>query len=565
MNNNTTVCLTLKPLHLVLESQPHKKFLVAKSPLESKFENSVCYISPTLNQNLIIKNYKEKNEISITIKGNCKNIDDNISNSKSNIEEAIDELESISADEKSYKDENYIKRENELRNNRLNLLNLKRINSEEINAIRNIKNIKLNKADYMDSMFKCGIKIKFNNRNNFYDYVKNGLNIPSNLFNIYKVEGNGNCFYRCLSEFLYGRPDYYKQLRRAVITFCKENINELSSYKEKVEIQDGVLIDTKEYIENLDEEDTKWSKDIEITASCFLFGINTAIYNNSSNINNKDEDNIEYLKSYIYDENSTKTPLMILNEDSKEHMNIIFPKLEIIEFQRKNKTKNEENQIPKPYKRKKKDELNTKIEEESICESQNTTNTTGNTDTNTETNHCKYEVNPFPTYSHGNDENLYWNIYKFLDSGVKDGKRQWPEYIENIKDKKLKDYKKADFRRKCGVIKTARRKKATGENGEVIRQEIYSTKDKYIVENDKLYLSRIEHSRDDPQKLITKKFMIPFKKDIRAILHKCHDEKNHQSLQDTFESIKDSNYFWTTMYADSIKYIKMCSVCSKKK
>ena len=36
------------------------------------------------------------------------------------------------------------------------------------------------------------------------------------------------------------------------------------------------------------------------------------------------------------------------------------------------------------------------------------------------------EVNPFPTFSHGNDGELYWNIFKFLDSGTDDGKRKGP-------------------------------------------------------------------------------------------------------------------------------------------
>lgn len=65
--------------------------------------------------------------------------------------------------------------------------------------------------------------------------------------------------------------------------------------------------------------------------------------------------------------------------------------------------------------------------------------------------------NPFPLYSFGNDENLYYNIYKFLSYGVKDGRRKWPDYIEIIKDKKLKVIKKADFYKKVGLIKYSRK------------------------------------------------------------------------------------------------------------
>ena len=83
-------------------------------------------------------------------------------------------MESLKADEKSFKNENYIQREPEIKNNRQNILNLKRINPEIINSIRDKKNINLNKDDYMDFMFKCGMKIKLNCRNKQFNYIKMG-------------------------------------------------------------------------------------------------------------------------------------------------------------------------------------------------------------------------------------------------------------------------------------------------------------------------------------------------------------------------------------------------------
>lgn len=67
-----------------------------------------------------------------------------------------------------------MQREPEIKNNRQNILNLKRINPEIINSIRDKKNIKLNKDDYMDFMFKCGMKIKLNCRNKQFNYIKMG-------------------------------------------------------------------------------------------------------------------------------------------------------------------------------------------------------------------------------------------------------------------------------------------------------------------------------------------------------------------------------------------------------
>ena len=60
--------------------------------------------------------------------------------------------------------------------------------------------------------------------------------------------------------------------------------------------------------------------------------------------------------------------------------------------------------------------------------------------------------NPFPKYINGEDENLYLHIYNFLKSGLKNGKRHWPDYIENIKDKKQKSHKKLKFYRKIGFF-----------------------------------------------------------------------------------------------------------------
>ena len=49
--------------------------------------------------------------------------------------------------------------------------------------------------------------------------------------------------------------------------------------------------------------------------------------------------------------------------------------------------------------------------------------------------------NPFPKYTMGNDKNLYLNIFNFLDGGINDGKRKWLDYIDYIKDKKIRKKK----------------------------------------------------------------------------------------------------------------------------
>ena len=55
----------------------------------------------------------------------------------------------------------------------------------------------------------------------------------------------------------------------------------------------------------------------------------------------------------------------------------------------------------------------------------------------------KYDPNnPYPKYILGEDENFYLNIYNFLKNGLIKNKRSWPNYIEEIKDKRKKIKKK---------------------------------------------------------------------------------------------------------------------------
>ena len=256
----------------------------------------------------------------IKINTNSKeNIDNKIPNLNiiSNIKKAIDNPSNLKDDEKEMKQMNYSQRENELRNNRQNILDIKRRNlesclatnnvivNERIKSLRNIKNMKLNKSGYSDSIFKCGINMRYNNEI-FFNKIISGSNIPLKLANMYIVEGEGDCFYRCLSIFLYGKETYYHTLRKLVMTFCKNNISELTDFKKEVEIRNGVFMNTKQYIDNM-EKNIYWSNDIEVTISSYLFCMNISIY-----LFSNDRANFEYVYSYIFDENNINNPLMIL-------------------------------------------------------------------------------------------------------------------------------------------------------------------------------------------------------------------------------------------------------------
>ena len=107
----TAVYLTLKPQTEISEEKPLKHLALTKY-LEKKFETSYTYI-PSINPN--------------------------DSNDNKDIDKHIDDSDNINSCSNSFKEDNYLQRENELKKNRQNIINVKRINPEEVNEIRNIK------------------------------------------------------------------------------------------------------------------------------------------------------------------------------------------------------------------------------------------------------------------------------------------------------------------------------------------------------------------------------------------------------------------------------------------
>ena len=428
-------------------------------------------------------------------------------NSKTNLEKVIDD--SSKMNDNSLKEENYFQRENELKNIRQNYIDERR--EMKVKSLKGIKKLVLKYLKYTDSIFKCGINIKYN-CSKFYNCVQNGLNIPIVSSNIYLVEGDGNYFYRCLSVFLYGRIDYFDVLRKAVITFCKKNKEEIIEFRKEVEIRNGVFIETKEYIDSM-EKNINWSSDIEITICSYLFCVNIAIYSYCN-----DGMNYEYVNSYLYDENNLNYPLMIMSNEKLDHFHLIYPKVEM-----------EENNIIAKY-------LDLNNNDEEVTKIIN-------------------DINPFPKYTKGTDENLYYNIFKFLYNGIKNGKRTWPDYIENTKDRKQREIQKTNFYRRAGIIKSTVTKRDS--------DELLYIKDKYLIENNRLYITLYEFNNGNENDLIYRKYMIPFDKEVNSIINICHNQCNHKGLDETLETIKKNNFFWCNMHKDIKKFLKRCLICTK--
>ena len=500
----------------------------------SKNEKTEEPSESAFNESIIEENKEKTEEISKEEATEEKNKEKEMS---------IEENNDIINKEKDKEDE----KENENEESKNSFLNKKRKSEDLIlisdNSIKNIKNISLSKVDYVNTIFKCGINIKFGN-GKFYNNIKTKSKIAKNDFHVFKVYGDdGNSFYRCLSMFLYGKVKFFETLKKAVSIFCKENSKDIHNYQNEVTTYSGETMNTINYINTM-EENIKCATDIDIIMTCYAFSINIVIYKYSD-----DGENIEYVNSYVYDEITTANiPTMILIHEGVRFY-LIFPKRLTVEKDiSDDKFKKDANSETPAFPPK------LKPGEKPFIPNSVWFN---------EKRHYYIESNPFPKYTIGSDENLYLNIFNFINNGIQNGKRTWPDYIEHIKDKKVQNGKKLDFYRKIGKIKDSKLKNIKeGMSDENNTLGLTETKDEYIVENNRLYITRYEFNNSVERKLLHKKYKIPFVKEINVILTKCHNENNHQGLDGTLDSIKKDQFYWISMLTDANKFIKKCPECT---
>ena len=81
-----------------------------------------------------------------------------------------------------------------------------------------------------------------------YNYIIEKKNIPQNSYKLNKIDKEGNCFYRCVSFYLYGTVKYHSEIRKTISKICIENIEELCEFQEYVEIRKDKDISTRQYI-----------------------------------------------------------------------------------------------------------------------------------------------------------------------------------------------------------------------------------------------------------------------------------------------------------------------------
>ena len=184
----------------------------------------------------------------------------------------------------------------------------------------------IERIDYLDEIFKGGFKINTIN-NKYVDKIKNKLDIEKSLIKIVDVNPDGNCFFRCVSQFLFETEEKFNLIRLAIYTYAKANLDNIVEFQPTVEISNNKYIDTSIYIKNMG-CNKEWSGDIEMQLASFIFGINIYIYRDFyiNADNEKEYDNLFHFVMDYINENikNEDIPFMLILHVNDNHYQLLY-------------------------------------------------------------------------------------------------------------------------------------------------------------------------------------------------------------------------------------------------
>ena len=251
--------------------------------------------------------------------------------------------------------------------------------------------------------------------------IKKKINLEKSLLNITTITPDGNCFFRCLSQFLYQTEEKYKIIRMAIFTYARTNINTISEFQPTVELTNHKFINTHEYIYNMG-KNKEWAGDIEMQLATFIFGITIVVYRDYYLDENEEminDDSYHHLISFNNDNiNNDSNPIMLILHENDNHYHLLYFNNNIerdIEIINTDKSKHNLNTIQikenkenshflnesKLTKKFKRDDSPKKEEYESK----------GTKLTND-------QFNEYPDYTLDEDKNFYYHVYVFLKNGL---------------------------------------------------------------------------------------------------------------------------------------------------
>lgn len=209
------------------------------------------------------------------------------------------------------------------------------INQSFIQYLNDSKNISFEDKLLIPLKFYQKLKRKEGKSNSkyineqLYQKVLNHEDLSKDIIDIKNFEGDGNCFYRAISQFLLNNELSHKLIRDEIFkTAQKRERNDLKG----INLLENYDLSATNYINNI-QFDGGFAGDYEISIAHQLYNINIAVYKFN------DDNNLSFIKLYN-DDRDNKKDLLILIFINNNHYQLAYYKKNVIK----------ENQIEGIYK-----------------------------------------------------------------------------------------------------------------------------------------------------------------------------------------------------------------------
>jgi len=187
------------------------------------------------------------------------------------------------------------------------------------NIIKTFKNFKNEKDDINNPNFILNNNKGDNNKyinEQLYQKVLKHENITKDIIDIKNVEGDGNCFYRAISQFLFGDESFHQKIREEI--FKEAQKREKNDLKE-ISLLENTDLSATNYINNI-QFDGGFAGDYEISIAHKLYNINIAVYRF------KDDNDLSFIRFYN-DKGKNKKDLLILIYINDNHYQLAYYKI----------------------------------------------------------------------------------------------------------------------------------------------------------------------------------------------------------------------------------------------
>ena len=437
--------------------------------------------------------------------------------------------------------------------------NLKRIepsgNEDDMKSINKLGCIFPSKEKYIERKYnKESTNIDYDNiikidpLSPIMKQIKKKENIIIKDTNFIENTGGGDCYYKSLSQCLYGTEIYHYALRQKIYKSLHNKSEQYNNSGITINIG-NINIPIKEYIEKIQNKNF-WAGDLELSETNELYKMNIIVYK----VLKRDDLSAELSFYNIYGNIYNNNPNILLTLINNNHYNII-------KFSNEQNVSPDNNALISIPKKDKDNNDNSDIKKINTLNKDMCNDYYYNLSQYNKSGQLKKTKKDYPYYPNvENGDTFYSDIINFLISTINYLKGEtkekiWPSHINSVIDYKEKENKKRYFRKK-------------------VNKYFYYNNNLYIIRNKKAFetnhkilsllaLNKVKEIED----LINNNptiFLVPKLFECRKKLNDFHISTHHRGYDTLIKKFNDEKIYWKGISQDINFYILNCSICQCK-